>query len=479
MRTKILDDYLYTTVKEDISPSGEINEQVNYVESMFKFLDSSAESLTDLERIGDIIEEHEVGECDLSTMKLVSVSLNHTYKRLGIDHTQYRLSKEAFDNQGIRKIEFEMTAEGVGSAVRSGWDSLVEFFKKIMAKISELWKTYTKATEHLKMLVKNARQKLLSYNASPDVDDTFNDKSIAVALKIGDQLAITDQIQNTLKLCSVVFPVNQFFTKKIEEVKTDTATGETTKQIKSELNIAKSLGNVAGSIIEITDKTEKNTLPNIKDSNRLLGNGVVVAYIGEGENLTIDIEKIMYNKDVEDFSLEVAHKEDMNRYLGSILKIILNIEQIRNKTDSDSKRTLNELNEIEKKMKQINKDKKKAKANNQNAPKPNAGNNAPAANQNNQAANQVQGTESYNLSSEDDNKNNGPAVTDGKLEIDKDKVKSGEVSYSKTAIKNLKELIKAKGKVSYLSTKLMIDGCYKLISYIDKSLAYYNKESNG
>lgn len=498
MRTKLIDDYLYANVavEKEIAPSGEINGQVNYIGSMFNFLDNATEALDNLEDVEYLIRDHQVGTADKYTAKIVSVSLSNSFKHLGINHNEYSLSKEAFDNDGLRKIEFEMTAEAVSTVIRDGWNALINFFKSIMAKIGELWKTYTKATEHLKMLVKNSRQKLLSYNSVDDVDDTFTDKSIAIALKIGDQLAITDQIQNTLKLCSVVMPVNQVFTKIIKDVEADTEAGDTQKQTFETLDIKGSLGNAAQSVIEITDTTEKETLPDIKDSNRLLGNGVVVAYIGKSESVTIDIEKIIYNKDVTDFELNVAHKEDMNRYLASLSKIIMNIEQLRNKVNSDSKSTLAELDAIGKKMKKIKADEKKAKEQakkdnqkpgNGNGDKNetnNNGNNQPQTN--NQHTN-TQTNESYHFSSEanepnkpgdkNENNNKGPKVTDGKLEIDKKEVEDGTRTYSKEAIKTLKELIKAKGKVSYLSTKLMIDGCYKLISYIDKSLAYYSREN--
>ncbi len=468
MRLKIIDDHLYTAIEEERFPSGEMNSEINTIDAMYKFADTSMESLSDLEIVQDLLKNHTVGDADEYTMKVAAASMKNSYKRLGVDLNMPSLSKEAFDNDGLRRLEFDMSIESVMGAVRNGWNAIIEFFKQIWSKIKELWKTYTNALNHLKMLVKNARKKLLSYKNVEDITDTFTDKSISKALKIGNELGVDKQIENCIREFQHIDVAKQDMIKDINKIQEAAESKDTEKQTQAALDLRATMNKIGG-FIKSKSEDKGNEL-DIKDDQRLLGNGVVIIYIdGENKNISIDVEKIMYNEDVTDFDLPVASKPDINKYLSSIINLINRIEQARNKSDTESKTILNTLDRFAKKNKKLPDSVTDKNGKTTTIKKPNTNTNQANNNQNgNQNA-----TEDNN-NPEDNNSNDGANLPDSKLDSGDTKDIKGNKDLDKENIKLIKELVKVNGKLTYLPTKIMIDGCYKLISYIEKSLVYYS-----
>ena len=426
-----------------------------------KCLVASLESLLVLDSLTRALSFEDLSP---TTYKLYCIGAESALQKLGLDHV-IQLSTESHAI-GLSQSAY-LSSEGVKDAIGAALKAIVAMFAKMHEIVKGLWKEYTVATSSLKKRIQKTR-KLVEKIEMNDVTATFKDGSLASALKNGKDIIINDQLKNTFssiggmhKFSGELAKIYEHIERGLEE---ETPSDQVIAQISSQ-NFKSLLENTN---FHVTDKVKKDEKPEVITTNSayiLLGNVALYIYIdteSKSGDITLSLEKIK-SGDI-DPDLPVMSLAQITEYLNTLEKLANAIDGFKNENSALMNKLKALLNTAQK---AFTEEKRSVRAGNTSgesysfsmeadAEKPEQKEEKPNQNANENPGDKVE----KNL----ENK--------GALE---NKKKNDSSSVSRQYLSIIRVYIRLQGNISYMPQKAIIDGSYKLMSYMDKSLAFYKK----
>lgn len=416
--------------------------------------DCLSSSIENINLLGEIVSIVETNNVSLETYRLYSIASESILNKLGIENTN-RLLCFSYESRFLYSdLNTRLSTEAIKDVLKGTMDAIMAMFKKMIDTVNSLWKDYAVATNSLKKRIEKT-SKIISQLDKNDVTAQFNDTSLSSSLKRGDELNIDNQLKNTfgaiVSLNKLIDQLSTIYTHIERGIEEDQPTDKV-KEIIANQDFKSILGDTN---FHVTNKSEKNkndeTIATDSDY-ALLGNAAFYVYVNtEGASSTIDFGIKKVNVAVSSSELPVLALSQMTNYLSSLEKVISNIDTFKNKNNTLINRLKNLLSVAQK---SIDEERRSVKR----------GNTA---------------EESFYMSIEDDknNTNKKDDNVDSKIKkegtLEKKELSNGSIN--KQYISLIKTYIKLQGNISYMPQKVILDGSYKLMSYIDKSLAFYKK----
>jgi hypothetical protein len=437
---KEIENVFYSPLKNDITSS-------------LSCLVGSLESIDVLNKIVEITSSESIS---LDTFKLYSLCVNTSLAKLGLDN---RLKISTEDNSIGLSQNVYLSNESISEAIENSMKAISALFIKTTETIEDLWKQYASATSSLKKRIDNTRKTLNKINKN-DVTATFKDTSLAKALKKDNQVIIKLQIDNTFKIVNTFHGLFDNLTKVCETIEQGLERYEDSKQTiekVAQLNsqAAKGIKNVQ--VKDKDDKDQKPVATNIEDNDILVGNKAIQIYVNtEGNSGTLEVKAVDVSSENVNPELNVLPLSDINSYLSSLEKLTEVIDNFKSMSSKTSDKLKDLLNDTQKNITQQK-------------------NNVKKVTESLSLSHEVQAKLENENTPKDDDKSSGDKIEkkiekSGKLE-NKETKKDGSVDKSYLTV--IKSLIKTQGNASYIPQKTIIEGSYKIMSYIDKSLVFY------
>lgn len=375
------------------------------------------------------------------------------YERFGLPNPVSHFAAENHSSTSLYHHS-QMSAEGIGETIHNAWEALVEMFRKVIAKISELWGQYmgtTKAFDaHLAKTTANLKS--IKNRVKGDIEATFRSSSIASAIEYNGEIIIPQQLENTSRFIINYLKMADSFNTVLRDMLAAIKANDTQKQANIlDGDVMRKIA--AGANISVSDKEQVDT-PDVKSfdiTDLLMGNAVVKIHINTTEKKTTMkvLSKMM--KDKNDGILEVAGLENLEKTVKGLAVVSAAIGKMKTGAVSDMNAALTTLNEIARAQKNTAEKVKREVASKkaQTAKKPKKGKKETP----DEAAEQT--AKAGEIQTEEGGK---PHADD------------------KAYLSTVKEVIKMVTNWGYLPAKVIIQGNYKVLSYVDKCLALYNAD---
>lgn len=429
-RPKLINDIIYTDVMEIFSFPLQSD-----IKNMSSCLQTTLESMAVLNDIRLITTDVEINP---ATEKLYHICTQHNLKKLGLENI-VMLSKESTISISDN---IYLSNEVVKEALENTMKAIMALFTKMTDTVQDLWKQYAVATGALKKRIETT-QKIIDKINKDNVDAKFKDSSIASAIKLNNQIIIDQQIVNSEKIVGEIHKEFADFYSVSEAIKSLVDDGGV-------------------STTSLSDVINKNGNKNLemfssKEPQPLVGNkSIQLTYQEEGDNFKLDFKIVPIKSENLDPEVPVLSLEAMHKYLSSLSKLAGAIDGFKNDSNKTNASLKNLLSAVQKAVTEERNKVKKGKTS----------------------------SESFSLSLEEEaNKEENNANKEDNKDSKEDKTieKKGELAEKETKTSSIthsllnftKALIRTHGNLSYMPQKVMIDGCYKVMAYIDKSIAFY------
>ena len=322
-----------------IEVPGEVRDSEDDVEGSEEVLDDAGGDVDTLEDIKDVLEEAaDNGEgIDDTAAKLVEITTEAIYARLGFGETKSVGALEGFKNPRSRVAATRYAAEAIGEKVSQVWEAIKKFFKDLVEKIKGLWKTYMTAVGRLKRGAEAMRRKVGATSGSKK-EDSFEDKSMASKVLGKDgKLNIGESINNTIKIFEDINKSKDELTKVIEDIK-DT---DEDKSLEGKMKLVAGAAGVASS-----SREHKRDVP---PEDVMVGNKAIQFYVDITEKkVTFDIFEAIVENKKEDAEIPVADKRALEDYCSGVIKLCNAIAASKERKEKADKRTEKALDRLAK-----------------------------------------------------------------------------------------------------------------------------------
>lgn len=338
---EIDDGEAMTGDEEAIEVPGDVRDSEDDVKDSEEVVDGAGDDVDTLEEIKDVLDDAaDNGEgIDDTAAKIVEITTEAIYARLGFTDTKVVGSLESFKNPRSRVTATRMAAETIGDRVDRVWEAIKKFFKDLREKVKALWTKYVTAVGRLKRAAEGMRRKVAATTGSKK-EDTFEDKNLAAKILGSDKkLNIASALDNTIK--------------KIEQ----------SNSFKDKLiDLAEKIGSDATKDIGLTELAEasgsfrsksRDNRSAVPANEVMIGNKAIEYYMDEAkEKVTLDVFESTYDNDVaDDTEIEVADKRTLEDYCGGVIKVCNAVLASRERKEKGDKKAEKMLDRLSKKSK--------------------------------------------------------------------------------------------------------------------------------
>jgi hypothetical protein len=332
-----IDDEETGAGSDAIEVPGEVRDAEDEVEGREEVIDEAGDDIDTLEDIKDILDEAaDKGEgIDETAAKIVEVTTEAIYARLGFTGAQTLGSMESFKNARSRVTATKMAAEGIRDRIGRAWDAIVKFFKDLRAKVKELWVKYVTQVGRLKRAAEAMRRKVASTSGTKK-NDTFKDKSMASKILGKDnKVNIEKAIDNTIKELDKFSAMKDKVGELVEKYATDKDLDEKSK------DFLKSYADATRKNAGVGSKAEYD------ETKVMIGNKRIAFYVDESEEkVTFDILEVTVDNGVEDEEIDVESKPELEKHCSSVVKLcqtVLAAKERKEKADAKVEKALEKI----------------------------------------------------------------------------------------------------------------------------------------
>ena len=337
-------------VSDAIEVPGEVRDSEDDVEGSEEVLDEAGDDVDTLEDIKDVLEEAaDNGEgIDDTAAKLVEITTEAIYARLGFGETKIVGALEGFKNPRSRIAATRYAAEAIGDTVSRVWEAIKKFFKDLVEKIKGLWKTYMTAVGRLKRGAEALRRKAAA-TVGAKKEETFEDKSLAEKILGKDgKINIGTALDNTIKAIEEVGKSKDRIAEIIDDIKGG-------KELEGKIKMAlDASGHVSAS---------REHKAGADAGDVLLGNKAIEYYLDAGaEKVSVDMFVSSVDNGKEDAEIPVADKRELEEYCSKVIKLCNAVSASKERKEKADKRTEKALDKLSRKPKAGASDGEKADA---------------------------------------------------------------------------------------------------------------------
>ena len=399
------------------------------------------------------------------TYKLYCIGVQSHLEKLGLTPVvQLSIESHAI---GLTQSAY-LSNEGVKNAIGAALKAIAAMFAKMYETVQGLWKEYSIATNSLKKRIQKMR-KLIEKIEMNDVTATFKDGSLASALKNGKTVIIKTQLNNTFSAINGMHKFSGELSKIYEHIERGLEEETPSEQIAEQISSQNFKSLLQNTNFHVSDKVKKDEKPEVITTNSnyiLLGNVAMYLYVdteGKSGDITLSLQKVK-SGDI-DPDLPVLSLAELTGYLNILEKLANSIDGFKNENSA----LMNKLKALlTTAQKSFTEEKRSVKM----------GNTSEESYSFSTEVQAEQPEKKEETPADKPNENPGDKVEknlENKGTLESKKKNSVTGSVSRQYLTMIRVYIRLQGSVSYMPQKAIIDGSYKLMSYMDKSLAFYKK----
>jgi hypothetical protein len=312
---------------EAIEVPGDVRDSEDEVEDSEEVLDEAGADVDTLEDIKDVLEDAaDKGEgIDETAAKIVEITTEAIYARLGFRDTKVMGSLESFQNVRSRVTATRMAAEAIGDRVSAVWEAIKKFFRDLRDKIKELWAKYVTAVGRLKSSAEAMRRKV-SQTTGTKKEETFTDKNlVSKVLDKNGKVNLASTLGHTIKEITGVAELKDELIKTIED----------------EANVA----NLKKKINEYSRQISIRADKDVPENRVMVGNKGIKFYMDESDDkITFDVFEAVYDNDQDgDTEIEVLDKKDLEFICSEVIKVCNSITAVHDRKENGDKKVEKEL----------------------------------------------------------------------------------------------------------------------------------------
>jgi hypothetical protein len=320
---------------EAIEVPGDVRDSEDEVESSEEVLDEAGADVDTLEDIKDVLEDAaDKGEgIDETAAKIVEITTEAIYARLGFRETKVMGSLESFQNVRSRVTATRMAAETIGDRVSAVWEAIKKFFKDLREKIKELWAKYVTAVGRLKRSAEAMRRKVSQTNGTKK-EETFTDKSMASkVLNKAGKVNLETTLRNTIKELEGMATIKDQLIESVEKVN-------------GSIDF-KELVSLNAYVVKMGSGKD------ISEDQAMVGNKGIKFYVDDsGDKTTLDVFEAVFDNDQDgDTDIEVLDKGKLEGICSDVTKVCNAIAASHDRKEKGDKK-------VEKALDKLAKDKK-------------------------------------------------------------------------------------------------------------------------
>jgi hypothetical protein len=330
-----VDDNEAMNDSEAIEVPGDVRDSEDEVEGSEEVLDEAGDDVDTLEDIKDVLEDAaDKGEgIDETAAKIVEITTEAIYARLGFRDTKVMGSLESFQNVRSRVTATRMAAETIGDRVSAVWEAIKKFFKDLREKIKELWAKYVTAVGRLKRSAEAMRRKVSQTNGTKK-EETFTDKSmVSKVLNKAGKVNLETTLRNTIKELEGMATIKDQLIESVEKVN-------------GSIDF-KELVSLNAYVVKMGSGKD------ISEDQAMVGNKGIKFYVDDsGDKTTLDVFEAVFDNDQDgDTDIEVLEKGKLEGICSDVIKVCNAISAIHDRKEKGDKK-------VEKAIDKLSKDKK-------------------------------------------------------------------------------------------------------------------------
>jgi hypothetical protein len=332
-----IDDSGKTTIVESevIEVPGDVRDSEDEVEGSQEVLDEAGDDVDTLEDIKDVLDEAaDKGEgIDETAAKIVEITTEAIYARLGFRETKVMGSLESFQNVRSRVTATRMAAETIGDRVNAVWEAIKKFFRDLRDKIKELWAKYVTAVGRLKRSAEAMRRKVSQTNGTPK-EDSFTDKSMAA--KVLDKSGNVNLDTALTQTVTILEKISGYKDKLIIAI--ENADKEKTEdKLKTEIS-------------SISSDNSGKANNDLDEKDVVVGNKGIKFYMDEtSDKTTFDVFEVTFDNGQDGESdIKVSDKTELEKICNGVIKVCNAITATHERKEKGDKRVEKTLDKFSK-----------------------------------------------------------------------------------------------------------------------------------